>query len=263
MAEDTIVTAGEFRFINRTKYNSDDIAALFNVYRSSVKAQWGEQYEPRQEVWAGHPAVEVFDISDYNPKQVFYDRWDWDGNSSKRIKVVRPEYVSAPGHTVSTTWRLGLVPPTRLYASELEALTAGVEVAPAELSRQLLRTFMNIFTAGMPQDGRETVRAKVLSAAQVLPLRISARRANKAHTERRKNRIHETRAANRLSMVTHAAHDARNHLEALETAVKHGFEGLVAANLDPSFSVEEVQHVKNAISHLIRRVEDQKRDIVG
>jgi hypothetical protein len=265
MSEEKIRQAGPFRFVNRTKYNGDDIEAIFNLWRAAAKNQTGRPETEPSRHRHGHP-VDVFDISDYKPARVFVTQREWQPGSNRSVEVVRPEYLNGPGYAASTSWKLSIVEPSRLFQSEVEALSHGPEFAPAELSVQLAKLFMRMFSEieGLSSAGTyQAMKDTVIEQAGQIKIRIESKRENAATNSDRKMRVVRSRAANATNALIYSGGDAARHLEVFRRQLKNYMPDFVATKVDTDFTVAEADALIRDLAGLICRIENYKQELIG
>ena len=265
MSSETIREAGLFRFVNRTKYNGEDIEAIFNLWRTAAKNQTGNpNVEPRRHHY-GH-AVDVFDISDYKPAVVFVKSREWRADSRQSIDVIRPEYLHRPGYAASTAWKISVVEPSRLFQSEVEALSHGLEFAPAELSVQFVKMFMQMFSEieGLTAAATYTaMKDMATEQARQIKIRINSKRENPATNPDRKMRVVRSRAANAAASLSYSGGDAVRHLEVFRSQLKNFMSAFAATKVATDFSPAEADEIHRDLSNLIARIEAYKQELIG
>lgn len=140
---DIITTAGDFRFINRTRYNSQDIANLFLGRLAAANAGTGSVVTLSRGQRGGD--MMLFELGDYKPAVLWEEVSVWNGTAN--VKHRKANFVNPPGWAVSNNWKLNMVSPERLYENPVEALTAMSEeqpVAPSAFSVELAHAFRYI-----------------------------------------------------------------------------------------------------------------------
>jgi hypothetical protein len=125
---------GSWEIINTTRYSTDDIVAVFERYEDWLRRLHGEA-RPARNREQGQVR-----IGDYSPSTLTYvrTRYTPTGYASETVHC----YVRGP-HVAATHMRdIGLIKPTKLYTSALEALSAptleGAEIVPEEFVRQFV-----------------------------------------------------------------------------------------------------------------------------
>ena len=186
---DIITEAGELRFINRTRYNSEDIANLFLGWKEAFKKASGETaiFGPT------HENVEVFEIGDYNPAAVWQKTQVWtpDGRTSSQMDM--PHFVHPPGWSIKTNWRLGIVTPEKLHKNPLEALSSQVgaeHAATGHLPEQLSVAFISMFRVQV-NDWRiqQEARSAASNWAKTQTIRIMKKRQNPLSSATRRDKL--------------------------------------------------------------------------
>ena len=191
---DIITEAGVFRFINRTRYNSEDIANLYTGRLAAAKAATGGGVQLTS--GGGRENVNVYELADYKPAVVWETRNVWNGTRSESKRVAH--MVKAPGWAVSNNWKLNILPPDRLYENPVEALTVMNEdepLAPAELSVQLVNAFRYIgkLSCSNWRDQQEADKA-VDAWAATQRIRIMPKRENSLKSATRQTRQNKSAA---------------------------------------------------------------------
>ena len=264
MSEETIREAGPFKFINRTRYNGEDLASLFNLTREWLKRELKDpNAEPRRNKY--QPPVEVFDINDFNPGNVFTYRGEWNEITKRTTQVLRPTYISGPGSAASTSWKLGIVPPHRLYANEVEMLTAATEnLAPPELSRQVAVMFRDLFPdSDLDYDSSKRRSEWIDAEALNIRVRIMPERENPASSGDRKLRVVRTRVANNVARLAYDVGDVRHRMQAIDH-LSRGMQGdFVKAQLSPTFSHTEIAELLEKVRDLTDRIESYKAELLA
>ena len=268
MADEIITTAGPFKFINRTKYNSDDIAAMFLKFQEVARAVFNDpelQLEPSR--YRAGRFVEVYDISDFNPKHVFRKVRTWDNNGGRAMEVVRPDYASEPGNSPSTAWKIGLVPPDRLYHTPLEALSAGPEAAvPEEFKVQLMDALSSRFMGGRLdsdyQNGRKAKDA-AKEVAKTMQVRVMNKRANSASSGDRKLRVARTRGANVLNGLVWQLGDTYRLALSAASYAENCISTLRDADVEIPFTKEEVLEISRLIEEMRVKAENFRKELIG
>lgn len=268
MADEIITTAGPFKFINRTKYNSDDIAAMFLMFREIAREAFNDptlELEPSR--YRAGRFVDVYDISDFNPKEVFKKVRSWDNNLGRAAEVVRPDYASEPGNSPSTAWKIGLVPPDRLYQTPLEALSAGPEAeVPEEFKVQLMDALASRFMGGRLdsdyQTGRKAKEA-AREAAKTMQVRVMRKRANSASSGDRKLRVARTRGANVLNGLVWQLGDTYRLAMSAVSYGENSIATLRDADVEIPFTKEELLEIARIIAEMRDRAENFRKELIG
>ena len=162
--------SGAWEIINTTRYNTDDIVAVFNRYEDWVSS-FGRAAKPARKRDEGQVR-----IGDYTPATLTYERTRYTALGS--VREVVHCYVRGP-HVAATHMRdVGLIKPTKLYTSPLESLTApthdGQEVVPQEFLLQFVKDAVSRCYEGTP-SGTHIEQHFDFSG---LNIRVMKRRAN-------------------------------------------------------------------------------------
>lgn len=126
--------SGLWRIENETRYSTEDIVALFNDYEALLAAN-GEVQATYEGAGPG-----VFRFRDYSPASRTVTRRSWDG--TRYAEETLPNFVRSAIWGAQTEHVIGLIKPSMLYESPLEALAAvsdGAERTPSGFSESILR----------------------------------------------------------------------------------------------------------------------------
>jgi hypothetical protein len=196
---DIITEAGEFRFINRTRYSSEDIAALFLGRLSTASMLMGSPVTISQRDQRDRPSV--YELGDYNPNVVWEAATQWDGQV--RRNVMKANFVNPPGWAHSNNWKINFVTPDKLYQNPVEALSAMSEPepsAPTEFVTQLMDVFDRCFGLDIRDWRRhQEVREGISGWARGQRIRILPKRENTASSPTRKARQDRSNAISSCS----------------------------------------------------------------
>lgn len=189
---DIIREFGIFRFINRTRYNSEDIGRLFEEFAAAAVAYGAPADKPLRHDQYKVGEGMIYDFGDYNPTETMRVMNTWD--NGKRVTKEVINYVNGPGYSPNTKWKINILPPHKLYSNPVEALAADQNLAPAALTEQLLPTIMGLFRVeGMDWQRqnaiRDHIRAKLVEHPQPFRIRIEAKRESPQTSSLRKNRV--------------------------------------------------------------------------
>ena len=189
---DIIREFGLFRFINRTRYNSDDIGRLYEEYAAAAVAYGAPEDKPLRHDQYKVGEGMIYDFGDFNPAETMRVMNTWDNGRRVTKEVV--SYINGPGYSLNTKWKINILPPHKLYSNPVEALSADQNLAPAGMTEQLLPTIMGLFRSeGLDWQRqnaiREHVRAKLVEHPQPFRIRIGAKRESPQTSSLRKNRV--------------------------------------------------------------------------
>lgn len=249
-----IKECGVFRFINRTRYNSDDICYILNCYRDAVRRI--TENEEKELIYDNYrmDGVPLYDITDYNATAVFVSQHVWEnGQHHKRIG---PVYTNPPGYSPSTQWKMGLVVPTRLYLTEMEAITQGLEVAPFAFTSQVADMLFRLFRSGEGNgvDPDAQFEAKARLRREDFRIRINAKRESSATSDNRKSRVLRGRCANLAGNDISRLYDVRNHMTTFSNAFKANLNEYERADVPLEFSAEEAASIHTAVEILLDKL---------
>lgn len=255
---DVIREFGVFRFINRTRYNSEDIGRLFEEFAAAAVAYGAPADKPLRHDQYKVGEGMIYDFADYNPTEPMRVMNTWE--NGRRVTKEVLNYINGPGYSATTKWKINILPPHKLYSNPVEALAADQNLAPASLTEQLLPTIMGLFRAeGMDWQRqnaiRDHVRAKLVEHPQPFRIRIESKRESSLKSSARKNRVALGAArGNFMSAREHlrsslvAAGLAQNNFsDLLERAEQLGFEVAVRR--------EDVNLVVRQLTVMLERME--------
>jgi hypothetical protein len=164
-----ITNSGLWRIENETRYNTEDLVAIFNVYEDALTALMEDQGQPLRSACDG---LGVIRFRDYSPvvRSVKIARTTAEGSvcSSERVFVRRPPW-GCNNEKVA-----GLVKPSMLFDSPLEALahSASGDQAPKGFSMAVIRDVIRDCYHGF-------IGWDAMKGIPDIPVRIQARRASK------------------------------------------------------------------------------------
>jgi hypothetical protein len=220
---DTVVTEGMFKFINRTRYSSDDICKIYRAWEAIAITHGAPQNEALKADAYRLRDVDTFEIADYNPAAVWTEQSVWNGNT--REKKLVANFVRTPGYSLTTRWKIGLVSPHRLYQSPLEALAADSTKAPAEFVSQVADMIAMIYELnGVHWNTREAAREALKAACErgQLTISIGDKRESPAKSDNRDKKNARSRA---ILSATNMQDDLAAAVQGLTHAV-HRFKSL-------------------------------------
>jgi hypothetical protein len=125
-----LTQSGTWNIINSTRYNTNDIVAVFDRYEEALDAG-GQDVRPDRARDEGQVM-----IGDYSPTSMTYTRRVWMGpiNGGSYSEQTVRVYVRGSGLTTRHLRDVGLIKPSKLYDNPVEALSAprvdGHEVVP-------------------------------------------------------------------------------------------------------------------------------------
>jgi hypothetical protein len=252
------VANGLYSIVNSTRYNTDDLVALF---QDLVKA-----YEERgfsvKHAHDGTPQGMVIDIGDYNPSSVWEQERQWDSTlnqySTKKSRI----YVKRGGYSLTVRFKVGLIPPEKLYDNPLEALVSADEDerAPAEMSERIVCRFQEML--GFTKEGQTSydwqVRNEILEVVvrrNAAGIRIAKKRGAVDLGEKR---LREKRLKAQKALVS-GVYDVRTAFYHLQTAcqvVKHAERLCVDAEVEQMFSTEKFAECAAYLDAVMRGMEE-------
>ncbi len=259
---DTVVTEGMFKFINRTRYSSDDICKIYRAWEAIAITHGAPQNEPLKADAYRLRDVDTFEIADYNPAAVWSDQSVWDGN--RRVSKRVANFVRTPGYSLTTRWKIGLVAPHRVYESPLEALAADGSKAPAEFVSQVAYMIAMIYELnGVNWNTREGAREALKAACESgqLTISISDKRESPAKSDNRDKKNARSRA---IATSTNMQDELAAAVQGLTGAV-HRFKSL-QNDFDTMgetlpLSKDELQAALTTVQSLHQRVESIRQGI--
>lgn len=251
---DILHNVNDFKFINRTRYSSEDIAALVTmIHRVAAGAHM--VFEPDQH----RHKVDVYEFHDYNPSQYSHDVREWD--NTKNMTVIRkvPNFVKPPGWALSTCWKIGFVVPEKLYANPVEALAASSQetpVVPAGFSRQFVQALigsMRPSNFAKWEDVQATKNA-IYDEAETMQIRILPKRESPANSDERRKKEVRAKALQATMKLSGHLYDAKRHTHGVHGPFISFMESMKAANITPPITKEEVVRVIQALDDMVQRV---------
>lgn len=250
---DTITTAGDFRFINRTRYNSQDIANLFLGRLAAANAGTGSVVTLANGQRGGD--MLLFELGDYKPAVVWQEVSSWNGTAS--VNHRKANFVNPPGWAVSNNWKLNMVPPERLYENPVEALTAMAEehpTAPSEFSVQLVHAFRYIsrLETSNWRDQQDAEKAAEAWAA-TQRIRIMPKRENPLKTDTRQARQNMSAA---LASINSFLSEVHSPVAGSEGLLSH-FSAMAKHNAAVGESVSITRLQLDAAYAVLRQAKDE------
>ena len=163
---------GVLTIANSTRYNTDDLLALFNSYEDGI-VSCGQT--PRLDA----PHTSMVDVVDYKPGRIYADRNYWDVTEHRSVTTRVYQYVKPLSWSITSRNVVGLVPPDRLYDNPVEALTKiDSAFAPPLMVEQIMARLAGLYFYGSWDARRTTLEAMRGSIASGhLKLRIEEKRA--------------------------------------------------------------------------------------
>jgi len=235
------VANGLYSIVNSTRYNTDDLVALF---QDLVKA-----YEERgftvEHAHDGTPQGMVIDIEDYNPSSVWEQKRQYDPGTNQYSTKKSRIYVKRGGYSLTVRFKVGLIPPEKLYDNPLEALVSADEDerAPAEMAERIICRFQEMLS--FTKEGESSydwqVRNEILEVVvrrNAAGIRIAKKRGAVDVAEKR---LREKRLKAQKALVS-GVYDVRkafNHLQTACQVVKHAERLCVDAEVEQMFSTEK------------------------
>lgn len=189
---DIINEVGLFRFINRTRYNSEDICHIMRVFEDTALKHGAPADKPYHHSQYRVMAGMVYDFGEYQPKVIGTRRQDGYVNGQRFTRTV-VDYINGPGYSTSTKWKINILPPHRLSDNPMENLIAGHDFAPDDLTQQLTNVIMGLFRTNV--DYRvsnainDEVRRVLFETKDPHRIRIMPRRESAVSSAGRKKRV--------------------------------------------------------------------------
>jgi hypothetical protein len=191
MAEEIIHTEGQFRFINRTRYESEDIKAILRLYSEVAQQHGAPSDKPvRPDRYRDEDSL-VYDIADYNPSVVWEDKSVWESNGNRPVTKRVGNFVRMPGWSLSTRWKIGFISPEKIHSSPLEALSSDTTKSTPEFVTAVAEMILYMFAPNV--SGWESLSAVKASALALvksrgLEIRVNAKRENPVKSNTRVRR---------------------------------------------------------------------------
>lgn len=217
------------RFINRTRYSSEDITKLVETYYDLLLERMGGSMTMASS-YRGLTENTVFEINDYNPVSTWQEVNEWDSKMSRHRKVTKPFYVKAPGRTASNRYKIGIVEPDKLHRTHVEALADTSGVAPLELTQQLFKALRGLHSYVPANDNVTNSYTATREASDNMAekinredfrIRIEAKRESSPASEASRERNRKAAAAQKSQKTYWAVRAAHRELsEALARYVE-------------------------------------------
>jgi hypothetical protein len=184
----------------------------------------------------------ALDVCDYNPTSAWDTSRKWDADTNRYITNRERSFVKRGGYTMTTRFKVGLLPPEKLYENPLEALVSadGDERAPVLMTERLVERFCEMVTP-VGREGirrydwelRESVVKEVL-AAHPRGILIEKKRGavDKADKRLREKRLSAHRS---LSMAGYDIRQAASHMVTAAAATQAAIAACKQAQVAPLF----------------------------
>lgn len=195
---------GRFEIQNQTRYNTDDILAMFDALILDDM--------PTEDRWprsgADIPDGAVIQIIEFTGREM----WKREYSSEKRDWERRRVYVRPRD---PREWHvIRVVPPDRIYTSELEALAADMTFAPAALTYQFQQRVSDFARYYVRQENDKESAECFPAVMHGMKLRIEKERGHKrTPILRRTKELAVLREQNQA--LTHAAWSAKSSVQSL------------------------------------------------
>ena len=144
---------GVLTIANSTRYNTDDLLALFNSYEDSIVSCG---HTPRLDA----PHTSMVDVVDYKPGRIYANRDLWDETEQRSVTTRVYQYVKPLSWSITSRSVVGLVPPDRLYDNPVEALTKiDSAFAPPLMVEQITARLAGLYFFSNWDARRSTLKA--------------------------------------------------------------------------------------------------------
>jgi len=225
-----LTSSGLWRIENQTRYDTADIVALFNTVEEYIQSTSSEPLASRCDAKQG-----VVRFRDYSPanRVVEIDRWV-DG---VRERVTQVCYLRRDNGRCRSDRVVGLLVPSKLYGSPLEALCGGgaetsEDTAPEAFSRALvLDLIRHLYHSG---DWRG------LSSMKLPLVKVMKKRATKKQTLAVRGDLLK-KAGVEVGDAFRRVYEALSTLRSVEARYWALPEVLTPVGMMPSFTLEDVQ----------------------
>ena len=234
----TPTKTGLFNIVNGTRYSTDEIVALFDAITDAFERR-GNTVEPAHSETSKGTAL---DVCDYNPNSPWDQTRTWDAESNTYVIKRERAFVKRSGYSLTTRFKVGLLPPEKLYENPLEALVSadGEERAPTRMTQRLVERFCEMITP-VGSEGvrrydwelREAVINEVL-AAHSKGILIEKKRGvvDKADKRIREKRLSAHRS---LHMAGYDIRQATAHVVTAASVTRAAVEACKEAQVVPLF----------------------------
>jgi len=267
---ETVHTVHCFKFINRTRYSSEDIIALVNLMAKEAVRLGASPDAPFElsSYYARDKADGVlYDIGDYNPRVVWEDLDTWDHSTSSRSRRRIGHLVKDPGHSLSTFWRLNIVPPERAYDNPMEALSDTTGKAHPEIVVQLVRALHQVIRPTGPMyqswQSMEAYRAAIMDTVTkrypgigVMPTRESS-----ASSKSKKNRVAMARVRSSMGAVVSDLHNSSRAMADAITRFGAALDAAANAGAKVPLNMTEFRSIHDALTSLTARSEAMHKSL--
>lgn len=236
-----LTASGLWRIENQTRYNTEDIVAAFNAVEKHIIETTTEPLASRCTARPG-----TIRFRDYSPASRLREVNRW--VNGVRFGQMEVCYIRQDDGRCASDRVLGLLVPSQLYASPLEALSAGSqgpageEIAPEDFTRALvLQVIRHLYFGG------DWSRLSVLPMPAI---RVMKRREAKKQTIVVKSLI-LGKAREEEGRIFNLLYDAKNHLGAAEAVFPALQNALKAVDMEPGFTLEDLQSVIARTSEIL------------
>lgn len=235
-----LTASGLWRIENQTRYDTADIVALFNAVEEYILGVSSEPLASRCDAKQG-----VVRFRDYSPahRVVKIDHWiDGVRQSVKQVCYLRRDNGRCRSDRV-----VGLLVPSKLYGSPLEALCGGgaetsEDTAPEAFSRALVIDLIRHLYFSTDWLG--------LSRVTLPPVKIMKKRATKKQTLAVRGDLLE-KAAVEVGDALRRVYEALSTLRSVEARYQALPEVLTPVGMKPSFTLEDVQKAVELTSGIL------------
>ena len=236
-----LTASGLWLIENQTRYNTEDIVAAFNAVEKHITETTTEPLASRCTARPG-----TIRFRDYSPASRLREVNRW--VNGVRFGQMEVNYVRQDDGRCASDRVLGLLVPSKLYASPLEALSAGSqgpageEIAPEDFTRALvLQVIRHLYYGG------DWSRLSVLPMPAI---RVMKRREAKKQTIVVKS-LMLGRARLEDGRIFTRVYEAKIQLTAAEACFPALQDALKAVDMEPGFTLEDLQSVIARTSEIL------------
>jgi hypothetical protein len=235
-----LTASGLWRVENQTRYDTADIVALFNAVEEYIQSVSSEPLASRCDAKQG-----VVRFRDYSPANRVVEINHWIDGVRQRVTQVC--YLRRDNGRCRSDRVVGLIVPSKLYGSALEALCGGgaetsEDTAPEAFSRALVLDLIRHLYHSADWQG--------LSSAKLPSVKIMKKRATKKQTLAVRGDL-LNKAGVEVGDAFGRVYEALSTLRSVEARYQALPEVLTPVGMKPSFTLEDVQKAVALTSEIL------------
>jgi hypothetical protein len=252
-----------FEIKNYTRYNTEDLLALFEAAESELRGKGLSPQRAARNMYTRvpDPIDPTVTFKDYGPSDPYTVTKRWDPQASRYASSSVRKYIKGVA-AYKSDGDIRIIPPGKIYTNALKALaaTSGSEVIPAAMMEALAARVVSLYMNPVTTSGGVNAEVAVRLLLAGMTVRIMPRRAAAVDTA---EKVRVARAAARKTWrgTNHSLEKTRQYTEAFLSEhrsamnrLKRSRVTLTAEEADLEAAIQEFINAGDVVKGLLKKV---------